>query len=269
VRQEYYYFISCYTWNFFCSLLTPTRTDQSGTRLKGLQENPIVPMDPHMIIIQFHIQGRTITRDFKRTVREMIQIAPIRTFYCNRFEWSENIFKAIDWDIFQPVYKKHISSTGIQWLHKYCIQKLPTAERIHKRDHFHDKRCTSCWHSVEDDDHLFRCTKRRSQRKGIVKQINILQNSVDPVLCNILKEGLLLYFNGECMTNTMLRIRGQEGMEKCSLLIDQQLVIGWVQGNKQKRHERRKKYKDKNKGTKQNKMVAFHSFFKSIIPIMK
>jgi hypothetical protein len=41
--------------------------------LKRLQEKPLVPMD-HNTSIQFHIGGRTITRDFKRTVREIIQL---------------------------------------------------------------------------------------------------------------------------------------------------------------------------------------------------
>jgi hypothetical protein len=75
------------------------------TGLKRLQEKPIIPMDPHTII-QFHIDGRTITRDFKRTVREMIQLKPLGKYYCTRFEWSDILFDAIDWDIFRPVYKK-------------------------------------------------------------------------------------------------------------------------------------------------------------------
>jgi hypothetical protein len=32
----------------------------------------------------------------------------------------------------------------------------------------------------------------------------------------------MAYFLGECMTTTMLRIRGQEGMERYDLLIDEQ-----------------------------------------------
>jgi hypothetical protein len=72
------------------------------TGLKRLQEKPIIPMDPHTII-QSHIDGRTITRDFKRTVREMIQLKPLRKYYCTRFEWSDNLFDAIDWDIFQCI----------------------------------------------------------------------------------------------------------------------------------------------------------------------
>jgi hypothetical protein len=41
--------------------------------LKRLQEKPVVPMDP-ATAIQFHIKGRTITRDFKKTVREIVQL---------------------------------------------------------------------------------------------------------------------------------------------------------------------------------------------------
>jgi hypothetical protein len=116
----------------------------------------------------------------------MIQLKPLRQYYCTRFEWSDNLFDAIDWDIFRPVYKKLISSIGIQWLHKYCIKRLPTGERINKRDHFHDKRCASCWHSVEDDDHMFRCVKRKGQRKNIFKQLNILRNNrVDTIMRHI------------------------------------------------------------------------------------
>jgi hypothetical protein len=54
------------------------------TGLKRLQQKPKAPLDPNAII-QFHIGGRTITRDFKRTVREIIQLPSIRNFYCERF----------------------------------------------------------------------------------------------------------------------------------------------------------------------------------------
>ena len=91
--------------------------------LKKLQEKPIVPLDPDTSI-QFHIEGKTITRDFKQTVGIVIQLQPLRTFYCKRFKRSDNIFDEIDWDIFRPVYKKHISTKGIQWLHKFCIKKI-------------------------------------------------------------------------------------------------------------------------------------------------
>ena len=77
--------------------------------LKRLQEKPLVPMDPETVI-QFHLGGRTVTRDFKKTVRETIQLTPLRKFYCERFIWSDSTFDIIDWDIFRPVYKKYIAA---------------------------------------------------------------------------------------------------------------------------------------------------------------
>ena len=37
----------------------------------------------------------------------------------------------------------------------------------------------------------------------------------------------MAYFLGEYMTNKVLRIRGQKGMERYALLIDEQLLVGW------------------------------------------
>jgi hypothetical protein len=267
--------------------------------LKRLQKKPLVPMDPETAI-QFHICGRTITRDFKRTVGEIIQLPQLRKFYCERFGWSDNIFDVIDWDIFRPVYKKHVSSKGVQWLHKFCIKKLPTGERIHKRDHYHDKRCASCWHTSEDDDHISQCNKRRSLRKKIIKQINVMRNSVDPILCDILQEGLMTYFKGESITNAMLRIRGTLGNDNYSLLIDEQMIIGWdniLRGKftkqwkiqqqayitrqrlknpalharkqrKKKKEEEQNKDRNKIKKKKKNRTEAFHLFFQNIVPII-
>jgi hypothetical protein len=166
-------------------------------------------------------------------------------------------------------------------MHKFCIKKLPTGDRIHKQDHFHDKRCASCWHTLEDDNHIFHCVKRRSLRKKITNQIALLRNRIDPRLCDILQEGLLTYFNGEPVSNTML--------------IDEQTVIGWdnlLRGNFLKQWKiqqgayvtrrkvrnpflyektRRRKAREltKNKNKKKNKTEDFHAFFQAIIPIIQ
>jgi hypothetical protein len=181
-------------------------------------------------------------------------------------------------------------------MHKFCIKKLPTGERVHKQDHFNDKRCASCWHTLEDDDHIFQCVKRRSLRKKIANQITLMRNCIDPRLCDILQEGLLTYFNGESVSNAMIRIRGQEGYERYDLLIDGQTVIGWdnlLRGKfstqwkiqqkayttrrklknpflyeKMRRRKAREYAKNKNKN-KKNKTEDFHPFFQAIIPIIQ
>jgi hypothetical protein len=37
----------------------------------------------------------------------------------------------------------------------------------------------------------------------------------------------MTYFNGDSITNAMLRIRGTPGNENYSLLIDEEMIIGW------------------------------------------
>jgi hypothetical protein len=120
-----------------------------------------------------------------------------------------------------------ILGTRLQWVHKFCTKKFPTGERIHKRDYFHDKRCASCWHALEDDNHIFQCKQRRSLRKKIVNQITLMRNRIDPRLCDILQEGLLTYFNDDSVSCSKLKIRGTEGYERYASLIDEQTVIGW------------------------------------------
>jgi hypothetical protein len=136
---------------------------------------------------------------------------------------------------------------------------------------------------------------------NIVKQINIMRQQIDPRLCDILQEGLSSYFKGESTTNAMLRLRGQEGMERYSLLIDEQIVIGWdnilrgkfsrqwkiqqksyivrrklqnpllyaITQRRKKRKADKQKQKDKSKSEKKNKTEAFHAFFQFIIPIIQ
>jgi hypothetical protein len=184
-------------------------------------------------------------------------------------------------------------------MHKYCIMKLPTGERIHKRDHFHDRRCASCWHATEDDNHIFQYNKRQSLRKKVINQITLMRNRIDPRLCDILQEGLLTYFNGESVSNAMIRIRGQEGYERYDLLIYEQTVIGWdnlLRGKflkqwkiqqqayvtrrklrnpflyaKTQRKKARELAKNENKNKKntENKTEDFHAFFQAIIPIIQ
>ena len=151
--------------------------------------------------------------------------------------------------------------------------------------------------SVEDNNHLFICGKRKTHlsRRSIINQIKILRKTVDENLCDILQEGIMAYFLGECMTNTMLTIRGQKDMGRYNLLIDEQLLIGWdnlLRGKFTKqwkiqqpayktrvclkdprRHARKQRKKkrdeDKNKNKQKNKTVAFHLFFQAIVPFVK
>ena len=115
--------------------------------MKKLKEKPKVRMDPDTIV-QYHLKGRTITRDLKQSIREILSVLPLKKYYFDKFGWSDTIFDTVDWDIFRRVYKKYIVKNGIQWMYKFCSGKLPTGKRVQQQDHYHDKRCASCWQTV-------------------------------------------------------------------------------------------------------------------------
>ena len=107
---------------------------------------------------------------------------------------------------------------------------------MQQQNHYHDKRCASYWHTVEDDNHILTCVKQKAHRHSIINQIKTLRNLVDHNVCDIMQEGIMAYFLGECMTNTMLRIRGQKGKERYALLIDEQTTGRLGQSTKRKIH---------------------------------
>merc|ERR1712110_1045027 len=112
-------------------------------------------MDPNSCA-QVHINGFTITRDLKRTVRYSIVVKKLAEYYCSRFNWNTRLCQKIDWAIFSSAYKNRIKK-NFWWANKFHLRKLPSGERIQKRGGCEDERCCSCRASLETDDHLFQC----------------------------------------------------------------------------------------------------------------
>ena len=113
----------------------------------------------------------------------------------------------------------------------------------------------------------------------------------------------MTYFNGESVSTAMLRLRGQEDVDKkqtfkrYTLLIDEQVVIGWdnlLRGKFSKqwkiqqkafitrkklsdprayaraqRNKKQKEAKNTKENKRKNKTEAFHAFFQAIIPIIQ
>ena len=51
--------------------------------LKKLKEKPKVRMDPDTIV-QYHLKGRTITRDLKQSIRETLLVQLLKKYYCDK-----------------------------------------------------------------------------------------------------------------------------------------------------------------------------------------
>ena len=107
----------------------------------------------------------------------------------NRFRWTAKIFNRIDWDNFGPAYRKLVNK-NLQWNQKYCSKKLPTGCRLNKKQSKFEARYCTCWDPLERDDHLIQCPKRNNFRNRIYSEIENLRPTLDPVLHNILNDGI-------------------------------------------------------------------------------
>ena len=91
------------------------------------------------------------------------------------------------------------------------MQKLPVGQRLHARELKHDTRCCSCWHDSETDDHLLQCPKRARHRNDIYTVIKRLGKEMDPVLLEILLDGVTKYLT---VTRQTKYIVGSNGKKK-------------------------------------------------------
>ena len=105
------------------------------------------------------------------------------------------------------------------------MKKLSVGQRIHARESKHDARCCSCWAESETDDHVLRCKHRSRFRTEIYQLIKRLGKEMDPVLMEILLDGVTKYLSGTRQTKCIMgssrrkqtsywdRIRAASGVE--------------------------------------------------------
>ena len=106
---------------------------------------------------------------------------------------------------------------------KFCFFNLPTGERLHRREASYDDRCPTCHAPEESDEHILQCPSpaRRAWRSDLISTLlKPLDMFLDPVLHDILHEGLLCYFRNEPIDPTPYPPRQQR-------LLKQQHSIGW------------------------------------------
>ena len=90
------------------------------------------------------------------------------------------------------------------------MRKLPVGQRLHTRELQHDERCCSCWTVSETDDQLLRCPKRARYLDKIYTVIKRLDKEIDPVLLEILLDGVTKYLSGTRQTKYILGSKGKK-----------------------------------------------------------
>ena len=71
---------------------------------------------------------------------------------------------------------------------------------MHTRESKHDERCCSCWADCETDDHLLQCPKRAPHQNETYQVIKQFEKKMDPVLLDILLNGVTKYLTGTRQT---------------------------------------------------------------------
>ena len=80
------------------------------------------------------------------------------------------------------------------------MKKLPVGQRIHAQKLKHDERCCSCWVDSETDDYLLQCPNRARHQNEIYQVIERLGKEMDPVLLEMLLDGVTKYLTGTRQT---------------------------------------------------------------------
>jgi exonuclease III len=179
-----------------------------------------VPFDPESRVM-LSIDGTTVTRRLETTMRTKASLPGLITYYQERLHWDEQTFHAVDWETFGSVYPK--MNKRRNFITKFCFFNLPTGDRLHRRNPSYDDRCPTCHLPNEKDDHILQCPSpaRRAWRSDLIQTIlKPIDSFLDPVLIDILREGLLRFFQDEILDPDPYPLRYQR-------LLKQQRFIGW------------------------------------------
>ena len=129
------------------------------------------------------------------TKRSNIQLLVFEEYYQKQFEWTNSEYGKIDWWIFNPVHRGE-KNKHLKWANKFFTRKLPVGQQIHARESKYDKQCCSCWTGCKTDDHLPQCLKQTRYRNEIYQVIKRLGKEMNPVLQDILLDGVTKYLTG-------------------------------------------------------------------------
>lgn len=95
---------------------------------------------------------------------------------------------------------------------------------MHAKESKYDERCCSCWVDCETDDHLLQCPNRSRKRNEIYQVLISLSPKMDPVLHDILRDGMHKYLNGHEQTFYAVDYPAERGYRR---LQESQRAIGW------------------------------------------
>ena len=108
-----------------------------------------------------YIEGNPITTNYTGEIQRAATTPAIRTYYIQKYNWSDEAMQAIDWDAYGGAMNKFTISQQ-RTLHKYSHGWLPTGNHMEHRYHI-KSACPHC-KAPENNDHLVKCTSQKAHQ---------------------------------------------------------------------------------------------------------
>lgn len=185
--------------------------------------NPSVPPFS-TTFCQFIIGDEVITSHIKRRIHEYYNAPRMLQYWKKRFDWSHDVCDNIDWSSYLRIIKKYKDKWTTLVKHVNAIS--PTGHIAHRNNPLLPHECPTCGAPHEDNHHIIQCPhpgRARWRQQTILKITRYRAHEIDPVLVDILRDGLTRYHLhlAPLLTN--------DYPEKYGSLIRNQNLIGWDQ----------------------------------------
>lgn len=186
------------------------------------QEIPCAPMLPSTQA-QLQIQGESISSYYKTRIRDAATIPKLMKYYEKLFNWTPDTQLQVDWPVYKQILRNHQKQQTTLVKHLHLI--APTGDIAHRNNHHYPAGCPCCDNLTESNDHVLLCPgdSRRTWRTKLQTSIITTTNttSSDPVLADILRDGLTRWLNG------LPEIEHDQYPANYHILIQSQNNIGW------------------------------------------
>jgi hypothetical protein len=118
--------------------------DAPLTEVRGLQPGLVIGNIP-------------ITRDSQKWLLQKASKVPIKQYYGDKYEWQQDTFNDIDWDIQHKALSTY-SENDQRRILKFVHGWLPTNKPLFREGIEASPKCQLCDHLEESSDHLLVCT---------------------------------------------------------------------------------------------------------------
>jgi hypothetical protein len=176
-----------------------------------------------------YIKNKPITSKHRIVLREAYHIIELKKFYTNKYEWSDQIFNDMWWDIHGSAMNNFTLDEQTT-LHKYVHRRLACNHRENLYYEYCVPICNTCNMAIETQDHVILCNtneSRKAYKINLIKDISkmMINNNTHDDLQRVICACLNAYIHGREIP-TMNELADNPSDLLVQAYIDQE-AIGW------------------------------------------